>query len=323
LENWTLKFIWLLKIGYWLLINEENMLLNKIGEFGLIERFRKNIKTDSSVIVGSGDDCAVLEFDKNNYQLFTCDMIVEGVDFTLKDNLYLVGRKALGISLSDIAACGGIPRWAVVSLGLPKNSTVKDMDKLSQGLFDLAKEYKVNIVGGDISSAPKLTIDVSLIGIVKKKNLVLRSGAKAGDVIVVSGTLGGSIKGKHLKFIPRVKEANFLVNSFKVNAMIDISDGLLQDLSHILKQSKVGAAIFEPLIPKDKECKDSQDALAGGEDFELLFTMSRHDVLKLAGKNNNFYFKPIGQVMPEGFGLKVFDKDNNIIKLPVKGFEHF
>lgn len=299
------------------------MLLKKLGEFGLIERFRKNIKTDSSVIVGSGDDCAVLEFDKNNYQLFTCDMIVQGVDFTPKDNLYLVGRKALAVSISDIAACGGIPRWAVVSLGLPKNSEVKSLDKLSKGLFDLAKEYKINIVGGDISSAPKLTIDVSLIGLVKKNNLTLRSGAKAGDVILVSGPLGGTIKSKHLTFTPRVKEAGFLVDNFKINSMIDISDGLLQDLGHILKQSKAGAAIFDPLVPKNRECKNSLDALTGGEDFELLFTMSREDVIKLAEKNKGFYFKPIGQIMPEAFGLKVFDKENNILKIPVKGFKHF
>jgi len=299
------------------------MLVDKIGEFGLIEHFRKNIRTDSSVIVGSGDDCAVLEFDKNNYQLFTCDMLVEGVDFTAKDNLYLVGRKALAVSLSDIAACGGIPRWVVVSLGLPKNEKVESMDKLFKGMFDLSKEYKVNIVGGDLSRAPKLTIDVSLIGLVKKNNLALRNGAKPGDVILVSGPLGATIKGKHLTFVPRIKEANFLVSNFKVNAMIDISDGLLQDLGHILKSSRAGAALFEPLIPRNKECKDFKDALTGGEDFELLFTMPRQDVLKLAEKNKIFYFKPIGQIMPKNFGLKVFDKNNKILKLPMKGYQHF
>ena len=180
------------------------MLINKIGEFGLIERFKKHIKTDSSVIVGSGDDCAVLKFNKERYQLLTCDMIVEGVDFTLRDRLDLIGRKALAISLSDIASCAGIPRHAVVSMGIPKRITVENVEVITKGLFALANKFKVNIVGGDLSSANRLTIDVSLLGEVEKKNLVLRKGSKIGDIIFITGSLGGSIRGKHLKFTPRL-----------------------------------------------------------------------------------------------------------------------
>ncbi len=128
-------------------------LLKDIGEFGLINRIKKSIKSDASVIKGPGDDCAVLKLDKNNYQLFTCDMIIEGVDFTLKDGPYLIGRKALAVSISDIAACAGIPRYCVISLGIPKNTTVKFIDKLLKGVLDTAKKYNINLVGGDISRA--------------------------------------------------------------------------------------------------------------------------------------------------------------------------
>ena len=243
------------------------MLLSKLGEFGLIKRFRKQIKTDSTVVVGSGDDCAVLAFDKTRYQLFTCDMIVEGVDFSAKDKPELVGRKALAVSISDIAACGGIPRHAVVSLGFPKQTKVAYIDKVTKGIFDLAKSYKINIVGGDISRAQGFTIDISMLGLVEKKRLVLRRNAKSQDLILVSGPLGGSIRGKHLTFTPRVKEARFLTGNFKVNSMIDISDGLLQDLSHILEDSACGAIIYESLIPLSRDSKDINDALTSGEDF--------------------------------------------------------
>lgn len=298
------------------------MLIGKIGEFGLIERFRKLIKTDFSVIKASGDDCAVLAFDKDNWQLFTCDMIVEGQDFTANDNFRLIGRKALAVSISDIAACGGIPRYAVVSLAMPANTTVYAADNIMKGMVSIAGEYKVNIVGGDISRAPCLIIDVSMIGVVEKKHLVLRSGAKAGDIIFVTGSLGGSIKGKHLKFIPRIKEARYLVQNFKVNAMIDISDGLAQDLSHILKASKVGGRIYENLLPVSKEAKNRKDVLSGGEDFELLFTLPLKQAKKIITRNLK-QFKPIGEIRDKQYGLKLIDKNNQEKDMPALGYRHF
>jgi len=298
------------------------MQVNKIGEFGLIERFRKAIKTDSDVVVGSGDDCAVLKFDNNNYQLFTCDMIVQDVDFTLKDKPRLIGRKALAISLSDIASCAGIPRFCLVSLAVPKETSVKLIDGIFEGIYELAKEYKVNIVGGDVSRAAKIFIDLSLLGVVEKKNLVLRNGAKKGDIIFVTGSLGGSIKGKHLKFTPRLNEARFLAENFKVNSMIDISDGLIQDLSHILKASSVGAVIYEDLIPKSKEARDLNDALFRGEDFELLFTLSKKQAKKLL-KTKLSNFKAIGEITDKDNGLRFIDKKSRKKTIQPKGFKHF
>lgn len=297
-------------------------MITKLGEFGLIERFRKAIRTDSSVIKGSGDDCAVLAFDRNKYQLFTCDMIVESVDFSSQDEPYLIGRKALAVSLSDIAACGGIPRHCLVSLGMPKNTTVGYIDKIIAGMLSLAKKYKVNIVGGDISRAPRLIIDVSMLGVVEKKYLALRSGAKAGDIIFVTGKLGGSIYGKHLKFTPRIKEARYLVRNFRINSMIDISDGLIQDLSHILQDSRVGGIIYEALLPVNRQAKSLEDALSAGEDFELLFTLSSRQAKKLS-KKNPLQFKPIGEIMDKRYGLKLIGKNSKELNIALKGFRHF
>ena len=298
------------------------MRLEDIGEFGLIKRFQKKIKVNSSVIKGSGDDCAVLKLNQRSYQLFTCDMIVEGVDFCKTADFKLVGQKALAISISDIAACGGVPKHAVVALGLPRNMPVGQIDRLAKGIFDLAEKFNINIVGGDISASGKLVIDVSMLGVVKKNELCLRSGAKAGDIVMVTGEFGGAIKGKHLRFTPRLKEAQFLVHNFKINAMIDVSDGLVADLGHILKSSSVGAVLYESLIPLSKQAQDSQEALCSGEEFELLFTVSRDQASKII-KSAKYRFKVIGEIMPESFGLRLINYKNKYSKLKRQGYCHF
>jgi len=298
------------------------MRIKDIGEFGLIKRFQKKIKINSSVVKGSGDDCAVLKFNKSSYQLFTCDMIVEGVDFFKNSDYKLVGRKALAISISDIAACGGVPKHALVALGLPGNMPVYQVDRLAKGLFDLAKEFNINIVGGDISASSKLIIDVSMLGVVKKNKLCLRSGAKVGDMIMVTGEFGGAIKGKHLKFTPRLKEAQFLVNNFKINAMIDVSDGLAQDLGHILRSSAVGAVLYENLIPLSKQAQSMPEALCSGEEFELLFTVPRDQASKII-KSAKYHFKLIGEIMPKSFGLKLIDAKSEYFELELQGYRHF
>lgn len=298
------------------------MLVDKIGEFGLIERFKKAIKLDSSVIKGTGDDCAVLKFNKDRYQLFTCDMIVEEVDFTRRDNPYLIGRKAIAVSASDIAACAGLPRYCLISLGMPQKTSIEFIDKLFKGMFELAGQYNINIVGGDLSKAKRLVIDVSMLGVVEKKFLVLRSGAKIGDIIFVTGELGGSIRGKHLKFIPRIKEARFLAKNFKLNSMIDISDGLAQDLGHILEESRCGALIYEDLIPLSRQARDSDEALYMGEDFELLFTLSRKEAKKLIKKRIT-NFKPIGEITQRRCGLRIIDRRGEGKIIRPQGFRHF
>jgi thiamine-monophosphate kinase len=298
------------------------MLVKDLGEFRLIEKFKKRLKPDSSVVVGSGDDCAVIRFDKKRYQLFTCDMIVEDVDFTLKDNPYLIGRKAVAISISDIASSCGLPRYCVISMGLPKNTPVKFIDRIFKGMLDICREYNINITGGDLSLSKKIVIDVSMLGLVEKNNLTLRSSAKPGDCIFVTGELGGSILGKHLKFTPRIIEARFLAKNYKVNAMIDISDGLVQDLGHILKQSKVGALLFEEFIPLSSKARNLSEALKSGEEFELLFTLPRQEANRLL-KRRLINFKLIGGVVDKKYGFKLIDKAGKIKDINLKGFVHF
>jgi thiamine-monophosphate kinase len=161
-----------------------------------------------------------------------------------------------------------------------------------------------------------------MLGEIKKNKLVLRNGARRGDAILVTGSLGGSIRGKHLTFTPRLKEAHFLAEKFRVHAMIDISDGLVQDLRHILDQSKAGARIYKELIPVSRQARDLEDALYSGEDFELLFTMSRSDaerLLEIAPKR----FKLIGEIVDKASGLKLIDKHNRVTGLNHKGYRHF
>jgi thiamine-monophosphate kinase len=293
----------------------------KTSEFELIKRFRKQITTNASVFKGSGDDCAVLKFDKKHYQLFTCDMLAEGVDFTKDTGLELVGRKALAVSISDIASCGGLPRHAVISLGLPRKMTLRQVDRLSRGIFSLAKEYAINIVGGDISRSRQLVIDVSMLGIVEKDKLCLRQGAKEKDLIFVSGALGGSIRGKHLEFTPRLKEARFLTSHAKINSMIDISDGLTQDLGHILEASSKGALLYEESIPVSCQSRGLSDALYSGEDFELLFTLSPFEAEKIL-RNNRFDFRLIGRITKEK-GLKMLKSNSKVVPLKIGGYDHF
>ena len=303
------------------------MLIKKIGEFGLIERFKKNIKTDPSAVVGSGDDCAVLKFNKDKYLLYTTDMIVEGVDFKKDEDPYLIGRKAVAVSISDIAACAGVPKYCVISAGFKKNTKVSFTDRLMKGITDIAKEFRINIVGGDLSSSSATILDVSMLGIVEKNNLLLRSGAKEKDIIFVTGPLGGSIKGKHLRFKPRIDEARFLAKNFKINSMIDISDGLIADLFQILAPSKKGAVIYEDLIPISKDAKNLDDALYSGEDFELLFTSPPDSANKIISSKNNskerFSFIPIGQISHSREGMSLIDKKSRLVKLQKKGFRHF
>lgn len=296
--------------------------INSLGEFGLINELTKKIKLDKTVFKGMGDDAAVLEFSKNKYLLVTSDMLIEDVHFRCNTNPFYIGHKALACSVSDIAAMGGLPRYAVISIGLPSNLELKFVQDIYKGIIGLANKFKINIIGGDTNKSEKIIIDITLIGLVEKEKLVLRSGAKKGDLIFVSGNLGGSIYGKHLKFTPRIKESRWLVNNAKPTSMIDISDGLVSDLGHILEQSKVGAVIYEKLLPINKKAKSLNEVLYMGEDYELLFTVAPKNVKKLIKSKSNFI--EIGRVIDGSQGLLLIDKNCREIKLnPHKGFRHF
>lgn len=303
------------------------MKLKDLGEFGFIDRVSKRIRVDNSVIRGIGDDTAVIRWKCNKYLLFTSDMIIEEVHFDLrKSTPFRIGWKALGVNISDIAAMGGLPRYANISLGLPKDLDLKFIDSVYAGINSMAKRFNVNITGGDTNSSDRIIIDIALIGEVNKDELILRSGAKVGDFIMVTGTLGGSIRERHLSFIPRIRESQFLVKNFKINSMIDISDGLSSDLFRICQSSKVGARIYESLIPISKGINSVKNALHDGEDFELLFTAPK-DTLKNLKKNFKKRFKipinAIGEVTKKIAGIKIVDRYGRASFLEEKGFRHF
>jgi thiamine-monophosphate kinase len=297
------------------------MLISEIGEFGLIERFKKTLRLDHSVIKGSGDDCAVVAIGKGKYLLLTSDMLVEGVDFTSRDAPALIGQKAIAVSLSDIAACAGTPRYALVSVGIRKNARLAFVDRLLKGMRTMAAGFKVNIVGGDLSEAPRLTIDVAMVGQVRKKDLLLRDGAQVGEALCVTGRLGGSRYGRHLTFTPRVKEASFLAGNFNVSSMIDISDGLIQDLGHIADASRVGAVLYEESIPLHKDARSLQEGLSMGEDFELLFTLPRRQLPKLLAACPQVSL--IGHIVDKRYGLMMVDRSCRLKQLKARGFTHF
>jgi thiamine-monophosphate kinase len=254
-------------------------------------------------------------------------MLIEDRHFTKKDNLYDVGYKAVSCSLSDIAAMGGEPKFLLLSLGIPKRFKFGDVDKLLKGVKKSATKFGVAIIGGDTNASDKLIIDVCMMGFAKRKNLAFRDGARDKDYIFVTGSLGGSIYGRHLRFLPRVKEAKFLTNNFKINSMIDITDGLILDLWRILKASRVSAVIFEKFLPRHKDAKNIQEVLYMGEDFELLFTVDKNvgDVLldKIKQKKIGFSLSFIGQVIKEDTKVWLVNKNNKLINLKPCGFVHF
>lgn len=303
------------------------MKIRDIGELGLIGRVSKKTRYDNSVVRGIGDDTAVLKWKTGKYLLFTCDMLVEDVHFKRRSAMpFQIGWKALARNLSDIAAMGGLPKYALVSIGIDPNLPVSFADGIFDGIRQLAKRFGVNIVGGDTSKSEKVIIDISLIGEVGRKDLILRSGAREGDAIFVTGLIGGSIKGRHLNFIPRLDEARSLVKGFKVNSMIDISDGLLLDMWRILDASKVGAVVYEDLIPVSDKADSFEHAITDGEDFELLFTMSPKEAERFMKRYSLKLGIPvslIGEVTAKSCGFRLMGKDWREKRIGKKGFLHF
>jgi len=291
------------------------MKISQLGEFGLIDALKKFAPSSKAVIKGIGDDAAVLPFSKSEYLLFTTDMLAEGTHFTRRMSPQLIGHKALACNISDIAAMGGYPTFAVVSIGIPKNLPVRFVEEMYKGIQLLAQSFNVSIVGGDTIKTDKIIINIALLGLVEKKFLVTREGARPDDWVFVTGPLGNSLKsGRHLNFLPRLAQARFLVEKFKPSAMMDISDGLAGDLNHILKASQVGARLDYTSIPRNKGVGLSQ-ALNDGEDFELLFTLApikARSLMDWQVRQELFYFYPIGTITA-----------NVKEKIDSKSFAHF
>lgn len=309
-----------------------------MNEFELIAKLTKNLPTNETVVAGAGDDCAVLDLGvPDKLILFKTDAVVEGFHFTRETPPEKIGRKALARCLSDIAAMAGTPTAALVTLALPKDFDAEFVAKVYDGLNALAEKFGVAIVGGETTTNPeRILISISLLGTVPREKQILRSGAKVGDAIFVTGELGGSLAGKHLEFEPRLAEARWLAEHFGIHALMDLSDGLAGDLGHIVDASRVGAVLLKSALPISRAAKlraKTGDvakpavlaALTDGEDFELLFTVASKDAVKLLDgwkkKFPGLKLSCIGK-MVAGEGILLRDKYSSQ-KLNARGYVHF
>lgn len=255
----------------------------------IIEQLMLQCSNNASVKLGIGDDSAVLN-PSDRDQLVCADMLMEGVHFILNaDNIESIAHKALAVNLSDIAAMGGEALSAYICLALPRSrAESRFIERLYSGFAKLAQKFNVAIAGGDtnIWEGP-LVISVTVVGAVHKKGAITRHGAEVGDVIMVTGELGGSIDGHHLDFIPRLSEARILMDGFTLHSMIDVSDGLGKDLRDICRQSRVAACLEADRIPLRSSLRQKpraealHHALADGEDFELCFSLSETEAERL------------------------------------------
>ena len=308
-----------------------------LSEKKLIKQIRRLARRGESVVTGIGDDCAVLRVPPGHELLVTTDFTIEKVHFRRDwHRPELVGRRCLTRGLSDIAAMGGEPRAAFLSLAVASDVPQKWVDRFLKGLLDLAEEFKVPLAGGDTAqSATGIQADIVVVGSVPKGKAVLRSGAKAGEQIYVTGELGGSAAAlaeskpvgaeyfRHFRPLARVAVGQRLRQRGMASAMIDLSDGLSTDLEHICQESHVGAEIEAEAIPRaqvglGKKRVALELALHGGDDYELLFTSAAAVPSEVAGVR----VTRIGRTM-QSAGMRLIGADGKAQPLKAGGWEHF
>lgn len=310
-----------------------------MNEFAWIDYLKKKMPKAKRVALGIGDDAAVLNVSKGSQLVVSTDVIVSGVDFKIKElSPEKVGRKALAVNLSDMAAMGAMPTAFVISVGKPPYISDLWLKRFYAGLLALAKQYNVACVGGDFSSSKEFFASVTIFGEASASQVVQRTGAKSGDWIGVTGALGGSLGRHHYDFTPRVREGLFLAANRIPSAMIDVSDGLTQDLNHILRASKVGAVLDLDKIPVSADAKEQSGknkdkplaaALSDGEDFELLFTASpsKKKILDVVWRKKfpKTALTWIGRVDGKSsrIGWRIHGKNTVAPRLLKKGFSHF
>jgi thiamine-monophosphate kinase len=339
--------------------------VTKRSEFDLIETLRQraaqNSNANTAILQGIGDDAAILNQISGRSTVITSDLLVEDIDFRRDSTLpRLLGHKALAVSLSDIAAMGARPKWALSSIGVPNHVwESKFVDDFYDGWFSLATRYDVKLIGGDISRSPeKMLIDSIVIGECESTRAVLRSTAKAGDRLFVTGSLGGAAAGcrllergarlstpasdedweaiqalllHHSSPEPRVGWGMVLGQERLANSMIDISDGLSSDLHHLCSESRVGALIDSGKIPVDSITKQLSGrraldplmlALHGGEDFELLFSVSPENIPRLPRRVDGVGITEIGEIRPLNEGVRI-SEGSRVWELTAEGWLHF
>ncbi|MBL9170992.1 MAG: thiamine-phosphate kinase [Verrucomicrobiales bacterium] len=265
-----------------------------MNEFELIRILTQGLATNDSVRVGPGDDCAVIDLAVPDKQfLLKTDAVVQGFHFTAETPPEQVGHKALARCLSDLAAMGGTPSVALVTLALPQDFKPSVIESVYAGMEALGKRHGVAIVGGETTTNPeRMLLSIAVLGSVPRDRYITRRGGQPGDAIFVTGELGGSLEGHHLTFEPRLTEGRWLAEHFRPNCMIDLSDGLAGDLRHLLHAPALGAEILLTAVPISRAAKrrsragDSAKAawvaaLTDGEDFELLFTVPSRQAVPL------------------------------------------
>ena len=327
------------------------MKLSRLGEFGLIERVRRSTAPGRGVNLGIGDDAAWVQT-RSGSCVLTADLLIEGVHFDLKwTSLYALGHKTLAVNMSDIAAMGGTPAYLLLSLGIPASFESEDVEEFYRGIGSLALKNRVSLVGGDTSVAKSLFISACLVGDAPYRPIT-RAGAHLGDDIYVTGTLGDSalgltllkrkspkLKQRAAKFLlsrhhfptARVQAGAILAREKLARAMIDVSDGLLQDLGHICKARRLGAIIREENLPLSKAYRslagrDGTDyALVGGEDYELLFCAARRHRLRIArvGGRLDIPITRIGTCVNARDGITVLDRSGKRKAFRARGHDHF
>lgn len=329
----------------------------RFNEFNLINQLTHDLpKNGDNVIKGVGDDCAVIKYLPGKYLLTTCDVQVDGVHFlSSKAKPEHIGAKSVAVNVSDIAAMGGKPILCMVSLIIPNKFDVRFIDGIYKGIKKSCRLYGVQIIGGNISSGKQLSIDIFMIGEINSDELILRSGAKIGDKILVTGLLGEAaaglelvrneisnsaefdvnyLKSRQFTPTPRLLESSIIAKSKLATSMIDISDGLLSDVSHICQQSNVGAVIYESQIPLSDDVmkvekqfgkKPLTFALSSGEDYELLFTAPSNrlnELIKMIESKTAIKITVIGEIVDMSDGMSL--RSSNGIKYPLNsnGWSH-
>jgi thiamine-monophosphate kinase len=331
------------------------------SEFDFIKQLRTGTSTNppNSII---GDDAAVIKNSGEKETVITTDLLVEDIDFRRTTTPpYLLGHKALAVSLSDIAAMGARPRWSLISIGVPQDVwDTNFVDKFYEGFFELAGRYDVQLIGGDTSRTPeKVVIDSIVLGEARASASIKRSGASAGDHVFVTGSLGAAAAGlrliergahladqnlgeaeaealdhlllRHLRPDPRVGWGMILGQERLATAMIDLSDGLSSDLNHLCRESEVGVLVDSTQIPIDIQVRELcgrrrldplQLSLNGGEDFELLFTVKPENVRRLPRRVDGVGITFIGEIRPAAEGINLRE-GSRVWELKPEGWEHF
>jgi thiamine-monophosphate kinase len=325
--------------------------LAELGEFGFIDRIGSAVKAGAGVRLGIGDDCAALTLPPGELLLTTTDLLIEQVHFRREwTDLRTLGRKSVAVNVSDIAAMGGTPRHLFLGLAVPAEMSVEELDEFLAGFLQAAEHYGATLVGGDTCGSPgPLLISVTAEGAVPEGHLVCRSGARPGDAVYVSGTLGDSglalqlllaggspdpcLARRHHDPEARTALGRALAQATIPTAMIDISDGLLADLSHILEASQVGATIEAAALPLSEPFRRALAhepaihdlALSGGEDYELLFTVPPEKEAELAelAKSAEVPVTRIGGITSAEEGLTIVDREGRLIRPRKTGYDHF